>query len=101
MNEPDPMDETGIDQRDPRRCTAHNRAGAPCGKFAMRGQNVCRNHGGASPQALAKAQAAIERADMKIRGLAIPAVDAISGSCRQRARRSSWLLPKIFSTAVD
>ena len=36
-----------------------------------------RNHGGASPQALAKAQAAIERADMKIRGLAIPAVDAI------------------------
>ena len=34
-------------------------------------------HGGKAPAALAKAQAAIERADMKIRGLAIPAVDAI------------------------
>jgi len=103
MNEPDPMDDpgtgdnpgTGIDgdhpgtgiewdnpgtsveRRDPRKCTAHNRAGQPCGKFAMRGGQVCRNHGGASPQALAKAQAALERADMKIRGLAIPAVDAI------------------------
>ena len=27
------MDETGIERRDPRRCTATNRAGAPCGKF--------------------------------------------------------------------
>ena len=77
MNETDPMDETSIARRDPRRCSATNRAGAPCGKFSMRGQTVCRNHGGSSPQALAKAQAAIERADMKIRGLAIPAVDAI------------------------
>jgi hypothetical protein len=30
-----------------------------------------------APQALAKAEAALERANMKIRGLAIPAVDAI------------------------
>ena len=37
MNETDPMDETGIERRDPRKCTAHNRAGAPCGKFSMRG----------------------------------------------------------------
>ena len=30
-----------------------------------------------APQALAKAEAALERANMKIRGLAIPAVDTI------------------------
>ena len=75
MNEPDPVDETtGIDRRDPRRCTATNRAGAPCGKFSMRGQNVCRAHGGASPQALAKAAEAIELAELRLRGLAPRAV---------------------------
>jgi hypothetical protein len=26
-------------------CTAHNRAGKPCGKFAVNGWNVCRLHG--------------------------------------------------------
>ena len=40
MNGPDPMDETSVERRDPRRCSAHNRAGAPYGKFAMRGQAV-------------------------------------------------------------
>ena len=48
------MDETSTERRDPRRCTATNRAGAPCQKFSMRGQAVCRSHGGASPQAKAK-----------------------------------------------
>ena len=74
MNEPDPMEETGIERRDPRRCTAHNRAGAPCGKFAMRGQTVCRAHGGASPQAMANAEQMIEIAELRLRGLAPRAV---------------------------
>ena len=74
MNEPDPMDETSLARRDPRRCTAHNRAGAPCGKFAMRGQAVCRNHGGASPQAIAKAERMIEIAELRLRNLAPRAV---------------------------
>lgn len=46
-------------------------------RWAMKGQGVCAMHGGKTPAALAKAQAAIERADMKILGLAIPAVDVI------------------------
>ena len=74
MNVRDPMDETTIERRDPRRCTATNRAGQPCGKYSMRGGTVCRAHGGASPQALAKAERMVELAELKLRGLAGPAV---------------------------
>ena len=43
----------------------------------MKGQTVCMTHGGLAPQNLLKAQAAIERADMRLRGLTMPAVDAL------------------------
>ena len=74
MKETDPMEATSLEQRDPRFCTAHNRAGAPCGKFAMRGQAVCRNHGGASAQAIAKAAQMIKLAELRLRNLAPRAV---------------------------
>ena len=74
MKEPDPRDETSIERRDPRLCIGHNRAGALCNKFAMRGQRVCKNHGGSSPQALAKAAAAVELAELRLRNLAPRAV---------------------------
>ena len=77
MNGPDPMDETSVERRDPRRCTAHNRAGAPCGKFTMRGQTVCRAHGGASPQAKAKAAEMVELAELRLRNLAPRAVSEL------------------------
>jgi len=32
-------------------CTGHNHGGTPCGSHAMKGQRVCRMHGGSSPQA--------------------------------------------------
>ena len=119
MNEPDPMDdpgtgdnpgtgidgdhpgtgidpvstirhETGVERRDPRRCTAHNRAGQPCGKFAMRGQNVCRNHGGASPQAQAKAAEMVELAALRLRNLAPVAVatleDLVTSATSEQVR---------------
>jgi len=44
---PDPME---------RRCTATNRQGHRCGKWAILGGNVCRNHGGAAPQVMLKAK---------------------------------------------
>ena len=40
----------------------------------MRGQTVCMTHGGKAPQALAKAEAALALAEMRLRGLAGPAV---------------------------
>ena len=40
----------------------------------MKGQSVCRSHGGGSPQARAKAEAALELAEARLRGLAGPAV---------------------------
>ena len=36
----------------------------------MKGQSVCRSHGGGSPQARAKAEAALELAEARLRGLA-------------------------------
>jgi hypothetical protein len=65
------MEATSLVQRDSRLCSAHNREGQLCRKYAMRGQNVCRNHSGNSPQAIAKAERMIEIAELRIRGLAL------------------------------
>ena len=43
----------------------------------MKGQTVCMVHGGKSPQAMAKTQAAMKLADMRLPGLTMPAVDAL------------------------
>ena len=40
----------------------------------MAGQTTCMMHGGKAPQALAKAEAALELAEMRLRGLAPVAV---------------------------
>lgn len=45
-----------------RKCKARNRKGRGCGNVALPGQDVCRLHGGASPQALAAAERRLERA---------------------------------------
>jgi len=43
----------------------------------MKVQAVCSFHGGKAKRASANAQAAIERADLQLRGLTVPAVDAL------------------------
>jgi hypothetical protein len=46
----------GVPLDHPRRCTAHKQNGQPCRRYAARGGNVCRVHGGAAPQVVAKAR---------------------------------------------
>ena len=38
------------------RCSAHNRQGAQCGRWAIRGGSVCASHGGRAPQTIVAAQ---------------------------------------------
>ena len=44
------------------RCTAKNRQGNRCGRPSAPGAVVCRNHGGAAPQTVAKAKRRLEEA---------------------------------------
>lgn len=46
----------GVPLDHPRRCTADTQAGKPCRRYAIRGGNVCRVHGGGAPQVVAKAR---------------------------------------------
>jgi hypothetical protein len=64
--------------KDPTRtCSAHNRQGKRCGNAAMRGQRVCRYHGGMAPQSL-------EAARRRLRDLVDPAISAIATLIRDR-----------------
>ena len=61
--------------RDPRLCTAKSsRHQRPCRRWAMKGQRTCATHGGKSPQAMAKAQMAMDAADFELRRLTPTAV---------------------------
>ncbi len=60
-----------------RQCKASNRRGTRCGKAAMRGQRVCRAHGGASPQARLSAE-------QRIAALVDPAFDALTRALKHR-----------------
>jgi hypothetical protein len=52
-------------------CHAHSRSGRQCGNVPMRGQHVCRMHGGKQPAALANAED-------RMRALVHPAVTALA-----------------------
>ena len=56
----------------------------------MKGQSVCRSHGGGAPQARAKAEAALELAEMRLRGLAPVAVaqleSLVTGATSEQVR---------------
>lgn len=63
-----------------RRCTARNRRGEPCGRFAVAGAVVCRFHGAAAPQVAAAARRRVveaEAAEVVRRVLGSPAATGI------------------------
>lgn len=62
MASPDPMKP---------RCKATNRQGKRCGRWPYPGATVCRNHGGAAPQV-------IRKADQRLRELEFPAIERIA-----------------------
>ena len=73
----------------------------------MKGQSVCRSHGGGSPQARAKAEAAIERAEARLRGLAGPAVatleELVTGATSEAVRLAAArdLVDRSIGKAVE
>jgi len=61
----------------------------------MKGQSVCRSHGGGAPQARAKAERMVELAELKLRGLAGPAVatleDLVTNAANEQVRLAAAL----------
>ena len=55
-----------------KRCTAHNKAGGPCGQQAKRGTTVCRSHGANAPQTKRKAAERLEDARQEMLNLLEP-----------------------------
>lgn len=86
-----------------RRCQrrSKNREGAQCGATAMRGQNVCHYHGGASPKARAKAQERL--AEERARGLMATygrkidttATEALLDEVQWTAGHVAWLRERV------
>lgn len=47
------------------RCSGHRKDGQPCGQPPLRGQRVCRKHGGKAPQNLAAAERRLARMEIE------------------------------------
>jgi len=89
------------------RCTAHRRDGAPCTMRPMRGQRVCRMHGGKQPAAMAAAahrQAEAEARDAMVTygaPIDMDPVDFVLGEVRRAAGHIAFLEAKIRSLGDD
>lgn len=86
------------------RCSAHkrpSRGGGPCANWPLHGQQVCRQHGGQSPQALggAKARLTLVAAQEAVQTLGLPRdvspTDALLEEVRWTAGHVGWLRERV------
>lgn len=101
-----PGDNPGLEELTPdgrRRCQRRSKlsGGLQCGGYAMRGQDVCRVHGGASPQAKAKAKERLteEKARTLVetygRKVETTATEALLDEVQWTAGHVAWLRQRV------
>lgn len=90
------------------RCKAHSRrTKKPCGQMPVQGQDVCRNHGGSSPQAKAAAARRAEQAQAAelVVTLGLPRdvspQDALLEEVHRTAGAVAWLQEKVREVEPD
>lgn len=83
-------------------CTATNRQGSQCGKSAIPGGEVCRLHGGAAPQTMAKArlrlaeqEAAKVLADLGAEDLDRHPLEVLTAVLAEQLRLAEYLRAKV------
>jgi len=102
---PEGFDELRFDGQ--RRCWGRKSTGAQCGQIAMRGQNVCKIHGGKAPQALAKAEERLteDRARVLVetygRKIETTATEALLDEVKWSAGHVAWLRERVQKIEVD
>lgn len=89
------------------KCTARNRAGGPCGRYAITGGTVCPSHGGNAPQVRALAARRLEQraAEAAVVTLGLPVdvtpTEALLDEVRWTAGHVAWLRTKVAELEVD
>jgi len=96
---PDGFDELRPDGQ--RRCWGRKNTGTQCGQIAMRGQNVCKNHGGKAPQNLAKAEERLTEEKARVlvetygRKIETTATEALLDEVKWSAGHVAWLRERV------
>jgi hypothetical protein len=84
-----------------RRCWGRKNTGDQCGQIAMRGQNVCKNHGGMAPQNLAKAEERLTEEKARVlvetygRKIETTASEALLDEVQWTAGHVAWLRERV------
>lgn len=89
------------------KCTARNRHGGPCGRYAITGGTVCPSHGGNAPQVRARAAHRLEQraAEAAVVTLGLPRditpTEALLEEVRWTAGHVEWLRARVAELEQD